>query len=869
MNIKSVNNLTRLLAHAMESINEIASITDLEDNFIFVNKAFLFKYGYTYNEVIGKNCGILWSPNNPPDLSKMILHESRINGWKGEVLNVTKDGLEFPISLQTSTVKDEDNNIIGLVGIAEDITEKKIAESELKKSQEKYRELIENIQEGILEVDNDDVIKFVNKRFCEIVGFSREELIGKVGYKTILPENRHEVIRNKNIDRRLGKSEQYEIELQKKSGEIIHAVMFASPIKDNNGNVTGSASICLDITDQKKIEEERKKSEELFRSIWEESSDGMRLTDKKGKILLVNDVFCQYVGKNRYELENSLIADMYAPSEGERVMNAYLNNYNNNSLIAHHENKLDLWDGRQIWFSCANSFINVGGEKLVLSIFRDITTQRTREEKLKKSEAQLKKLLSELPDIVLVHINGHLVYVNQATVTAIGRTEEELLGQDVLNFVVDEYKPLVIKNMESRMKGEIVPDYEVDVLTFERGVRNVIVRTSEITFDEQSSVIVILIDITERKKAETELRESEEKFRNLAESCPFGIMIYQGENWIYTNPAGVKISGYSIDELYKMKFWEFVSPDYLELVKERGMKRQNAEDVESQYDFKIVTKEGIPKWITLTGSLIQYNGKPAGLISVVDITDRKEFEEKIQKQNEELKQINAEKDKFFSIISHDLRSPFQGFLGFTQLIAEGIEDMSLKQVQVMAVRLRDSAMNLYELIENLLNWSLIKRGGERFEPLELNLREMCESTVNLLKQNTDKKNITINIEVPEDATVVADKQMLKTVLRNLLSNAVKFSHRGKSIIIESATNNFDEVEISITDFGIGMSEDIINMLFKIDGKVSAPGTEGEPSTGLGLVLCKEFVEKHGGKINVQSSPGLGSKFSFTLKKNLD
>jgi len=234
------------------------------------------------------------------------------------------------------------------------------------------------------------------------------------------------------------------------------------------------------------------------------------------------------------------------------------------------------------------------------------------------------------------------------------------------------------------------------------------------------------------------------------------------------------------------------------------------------------------------------------------------------RKNEELTRINSEKDKLFSIIAHDLRSPFNGFLGLTQVMKENFLNLSLTDLVDNIKLLNESAKNLFQLLENLLDWAQLQKGSLPFNPQELNLAETVLRSIQGINQRAILKGIIITNEVSETQKVFADEKMVDCVMRNLLSNAVKFTKREGTVTISSKMAENSMVEISVTDTGVGMPREDVNRLFKANEKVSSPGTENEPSTGLGLLLCSEFVEKNRGTIRVESVVDRGTVFSFTL-----
>ncbi|MEI6349254.1 MAG: hybrid sensor histidine kinase/response regulator [Bacteroidota bacterium] len=238
--------------------------------------------------------------------------------------------------------------------------------------------------------------------------------------------------------------------------------------------------------------------------------------------------------------------------------------------------------------------------------------------------------------------------------------------------------------------------------------------------------------------------------------------------------------------------------------------------------------------------------------------------DELLKQSKELQELIATKDKFFSIIAHDLRGPMGGLMGLTEIMAEELQDMSPTEVQSFTLSIRDSAANLFRLLENLLHWSKIQQGLITFKPEEASLRSIIDESLLVILESAKNKEIQIINSISSEIDIIADSNMLQTIIRNLVSNAIKFTPQGGKIWLSSEINKNHFVEISIKDTGIGMSSTMVNDLFRIDVKTDRVGTNNEPSTGLGLILCKEFIEMHGGKLSVQSEVKKGSKFSFTI-----
>jgi|GEM_PF-1429807 len=249
---------------------------------------------------------------------------------------------------------------------------------------------------------------------------------------------------------------------------------------------------------------------------------------------------------------------------------------------------------------------------------------------------------------------------------------------------------------------------------------------------------------------------------------------------------------------------------------------------------------------------------------IESLREKKLMEDQINLQFHQLQELNAEKDKFFSIIAHDLRNPFNVFLGFTEMMVDELPTMTTDDLKLIALNMRKSAVNIYRLLENLLEWSMLQRGITNFNTEIIRLKPRVMDCTALIIDPAKQKNIELFYDIPEDTEVVADVHMLETVVRNLVSNAVKFTEPGGMVTISVEADPGSHVKLFIRDTGIGMSRQLMDNLFRLDVQTNRRGTGGEPSTGLGLILCKDFIEKHGGELQVESEEGKGTVFSFTI-----
>ena len=370
-------------------------------------------------------------------------------------------------------------------------------------------------------------------------------------------------------------------------------------------------------------------------------------------------------------------------------------------------------------------------------------------------------------------------------------------------------------------------------------------------------------DITDRKKAEDALKQSEAIYRNLVEKLPNGIYksTHNGR-FVDVNPAMVKMLGYdNKDELMAVDISTqlYFNPSDRESAVLEGT--MNGIGI-----FRMKKKDGTEIWVEDHGwynldeneNILFHEG------IIRDFTERKKAEEEIRQKNAELLRVNTEKDKFFSIIAHDLRGPLSGFLGLSQIMAEELHDLSMDEIQQIAECLKTSATKLSGLLENLLEWAKMQQGVISFEPKIMKLLPVIRECGAILLEYAKNKGIEIVYIIPDNIEVFADTNMLQSIILNLISNAVKYTNEGGNVSVSANPTSDNGIEIAVKDTGIGMSDTIVNHLFRLDGQSNRTGTEGEPSSGLGLLLCKEFIEKHGGRLDVKSKEGMGSIFSFTF-----
>ncbi len=380
-------------------------------------------------------------------------------------------------------------------------------------------------------------------------------------------------------------------------------------------------------------------------------------------------------------------------------------------------------------------------------------------------------------------------------------------------------------------------------------------------------VIGTVYDITERKKLEESLKSINERFVLASTAASISvwehdfvtdtIQIDDNFNMIFGNTQG----NYQINF---NEFIKFIHPDDVDIIK-INIEEAIKSDKSANFEFRIIRPDGNIRNISAYGKIVKDKAnKPVKFIGVnTDITDFKNVELAIKENEKLLLQLNADKDRFISILSHDLRSPFSNLLGLSDILTEDIRQLNIDEIEKLANQIKSTARSAFNLLEDILLWARTQQGRIPFNPQSISFRDICMNILELLNPNAYAKNLTINYLAQDETNIFADIDMIKTVLRNLLSNAIKYTNIGGEINI-NADENSENIIISVSDNGVGIAPGDLTKLFNISEVLSTRGTENEEGTGLGLLLCKEFVGKHGGKIWAESEVGKGSEFKFTL-----
>ena len=679
----------------------------------------------------------------------------------------------------------------------------------------------------------------------------------------VLPSNADSFVKNTPIEYRIILPDQSIRYILAESGENI---------VDSKGDPTYLTGVAQDITERKQIELELFKAKEKLENFFNLVPILVTVASSNGYMTNLNPEWEKVLGYTIQELESKPFESFIHPDDIESTRREVEIQLKGGTTINFH-NRYRHKDGTYRWLDWKAFGTNEG---FIYAAASDITKSKHAQIALTESELKFKILSNQL-DSIIDHIPGlvfykdkknHFIHVNKYVAEAHSKTKAELEGMnlddlypkaDSEKYYADDL--LVINSGAARL--DIEEPWET-----EQGIKWV--NSSKIPFVDATGEIVGVIgmsfDITARKQAEAELREREVQYYQLA-NAGRALIWRAGTNKLcyFFNKIWLDFTGRTLEQEMGNGWTEGVHPDdldrCLEIYTSSFDQRQTFE-----MEYRLRHVSGEYKWLLDIGTPnFDSKGEFDGYIGhCFDISDRKQAEQEIIDKNEQLLLLSDEKDKFFSIIAHDLRSPFNGFLGLTKIMVEEISNMSTSELKEILVSLESSATNLYSLLENLLEWAQMQRGMIPYNPEEIQLQNITDECIDLMMESIRKKGVNIISDIPKDFKVMIDVKMIQSVIRNFISNAVKFTTKGGKISISARAISGGMAEISIRDTGIGMNKNLLDNLFNFAQKTNRTGTDGEASNGLGLLLCNEFVAKHGGQICAESEEGIGSVFYFTI-----
>jgi PAS domain S-box-containing protein len=800
----------------------------------------------------------------------------------GEIIN-----FEYALSIQGKQENQFECRMVPcsedeVLAIVRNISERKKFERRIKESEANARAIMESTSDSFILLDKDGNVIDCNEAHANRLKMTRNEILGKNVFD-YLPEelaNTRKALVNKVLETGLPSV-----------GEDFRAGFWnefvINPVFNAEGQVDRVAVFSRDITEKKQ-----------FVDLLENQNQILKEKDRIQNTLIANLPGFVYRCANDQNWTMIYISEACEKITGHSPDDFIKNNRITFNDIVHPDFQEPLWnkwqellkvkgvfreeyqiihangDLRWVWEQGRGIF-SENDELLFLEGFiEDITQRKQAETLIKNSEKKYRTLFESLSQgIFFQAADGKIIDANDAALRMFGITRDQFLGKDsfdarweVINENNEILPPEKHPSMVAILTGKPVISQTFGVFIPETGKYTWLIIDAIPQFHPGEArpyqVFASMQDITRRKLAEESLKEAEQRFRTMFERHQAIMLLIQpfSGSIVDANLSASEFYGYSIETLRGMSI-DQINCDPPEQIKAERLNALN--EKRNYFVFLHKLSNGVTRTVEVHSTPISIGNQELLFSIIHDITQRKKTEIRLQQSEQSLRELNAQKDKFFSIIAHDLKSPFNSIMGFSELLVEQVNDKDYDGIGKYANIIRQSSNRAMDLLLNLLEWSRSQTGRMEFNPEHFEISDFISENVILFDEIAGQKSISMVKKLPFRIPVYADKAMISTVLRNLISNAIKFTKPGGEIII-AATENQTEIVVSVNDNGVGIPQDMLGKLFRIDENYTTSGTNNERGTGLGLILCKEFIEKHSGKIWVESREGEGSTFSFCL-----
>ena len=759
-----------------------------------------------------------------------------------------------------------------------EVDEHRRTEEALRSTERKFREIFEHSTDGIFQSTPDGRFISANRTLATIYGFeSADDLIhhfNDIGAQLYVDEARREEFRQQMRD--TGLIVGFESQIRRRTGDLRWISENARAVKDWQGNLVHYEGTVEDVTERRQAAIAVRDSEERFRSIWKNSADGMRLTDKEGFIRAVNPALCLIIGMPEEDLVGHPYTVCYQDQgQSEQRLKNYQTNFENRAIPERVEQHFTFRSGRKADLELSNSFVELEGQDpLVLSICHDLTDRKIAEIRLRESELLYHSLVENLPQSIFrKDAEGRFTFVNQSFCKELGKTRGEIIGKTDFDLFPRALADKYYRDDQTLMKNGVpYQAIEAHYVPNQGKIYVEVIKTPlKDTEGKNAGLQGIFWDVTERKRMEEQLAFERDLLRALLDNVPDRIYFKDTESrFLQCSLAMAQRLGLKDpSEVVGRKDADFHPPErakeYFE--DEQRILMTGApiiNKVERQND-----TEGNVRWASVTKVPTRNRaGFITGIIGISrDITDLKAAEEELAEARDKALESTRLKSQFLAAMSHEIRTPMNGIIGMTELLLD--TPLSAAQGE-FSQTINTSAHSLLHIINDILDFSKIEAGKLVIENEPFDLYEVVEDSLELLAHRAQAKNLDpICVMNPGVSRwVKGDSVRLRQILVNLLGNAVKFTESGEIMAHVTPLEETEDsmcVSFAISDTGIGIEPEIQARIFEAFTQADGTTTRRYGGTGLGLSISRQLVEMMGGEMAVTSEPGKGSEFSFTVK----
>ena len=746
---------------------------------------------------------------------------------------------------------------------------------ELQSTRQKLRSLFDNNPLMIFILDKKGIIKEVNMLGAKELGYKVDELLGQPVTKVFLERDRT-TVNNQILEcvNNPGKMFNWEIRKIKKNGSIIWVRENACTI-ESNGKSSDLLIVCDNITKIKEAEKSINEITKKIKNIFDASPYGVHLYDLKENGDLIfsgyNPAADKILGINHSHLMNKKIEEAFP----NLILTEIPDIYKKIARFGNHiENKLVDYEDNHVKGTFDVSAIQIEPGKIA-AFFSDITEKRKAFDELEKSELKFKSLFELANDAIFLMDSEIFIDCNHKTLEMFECKEEDIIGKPPYEFSPERQpdgrfsKDKALEKINAALEG-IPQRFEWKHKKLNGELFDAEVNLSRIVFSNNVLIQAIVRDITERKKSEEALKESEERFRSLIDNMIEAALIidWNGEIIFANNSAarlvGLEDPGQGIGK----KVFEFLHRDFISKVSDAlVLLRKNPAPFIDEYIIK--TNYNKELWVESLGINIIFSNQKYILVTLRDITSRKNAEKQLREAKERAEELNRVKSNFLANMSHELRTPLVGILGFAELLKEKLKE---KHTSEMADRILTSAGRLMDTLNLLLDLSRIEAKKVDIKLYPNRISELVESQILLFEAVAERKNLFLETEIIDHNLFSnVDEQIFRQIINNLVNNALKYTYTGGvTVSVDSITEDSKSYAlVSVKDTGIGIPEESLGLIFQEFRQVSEGFNRHFEGTGLGLTITKNFVEMMDGQIRVKSTVGSGSNFTvlFPLLKD--
>lgn len=521
------------------------------------------------------------------------------------------------------------------------------------------------------------------------------------------------------------------------------------------------------------------------------------------------------------------------------------------------------------YYYLTTRIIDVHPEYHVIIFLEDITEQKEIEMRYRESEDRFRKLSNLTFEGIFIHQSGIINDLNARAEELTGYSREELIGENAIaKLIMPEFHVKIRDNIQ---KSAAKP-YEVQAKKKDGSLVWVEIEARDVQYKSEMFRVAAIRDVTDRRKARLQLLSSRQNLNSIIENMGEALIVAQNGYIVFGNKQMENIIGYTMSEIRSRPFIDFIYPEDREFVYERYSRRIAGQKIINRYDFRLVSKNNGIRWIRISASIFQWNSQVATLNMLTDITDQKKIEEDLIRARDEADKANKAKSDFLASMSHEIRTPMNAIIGMTDLaIMTPHDDEKREYLDIV----KSSASHLLSIINDILDISKIESGKMELEIKNYDLPEVVHTCYRIFEKEIEKDGIHFKLELDKNLPemVSGDPTRLRQVIVNLLSNARKFTEEGeitlsakKVIQPNEADNNNSKnmIEISVADTGIGISRKIQHIIFKEFNQADVSISRKYGGTGLGLSISKKIITMMNGQIDLQSTPGEGSRFYFVI-----